>query len=390
MEQLLSILIVEDDPIDAHSVRKLLGKSGIGQHVDSATSMEQAKQKVRQIRYDAVILDLGLPDSNGIDGIIDFQATAPELPIIVLTGLQDDKTALRSIDLGAEDFIDKNSVTEESLSRSIRFAIERHRRKQQVFGDMDTMRQTLDHARLKANEAPQGSPITPVPFSVERLVQSVIPIRNLDLENGVGNRLIFGLGSSIHPESELAIRDARAANQLSEVTLHCLRMASEWRHKEAPGSSLHLDVEADAIMPWVCTELLKIFRREEDRVNCVLFFHTGFSTRPGGVSPADFRMLRQSGFQIGVRKVGDGSTNLENLQLLAPGWVRFDGVLTNHVSRYKKKAEALKQTMDMLRPLGVKWAAEETSADDDLRQLREFGFSCFTAGPSAALETQPS
>jgi len=154
-----------------------------------------------------------------------------------------------------------------------------------------------------------------------------------------------------------------------------------------PGGVLHVDIEADAIKPWVCTELNHIFRQESDRASCVLLLHSDFPTQPGTASLSDMRLLRQAGFQIGVRNVGDGSTILEHLQLLAPAWIRFDPALTVNVGRYAKKSEALAQIIEILRPLEARFIAEETEAEEDLKVLRELGFHAYYAeaplGPSA-------
>lgn len=382
METELSFLVVEDDPVDAYSVRRILTKTGLGRHVDSAFSMEQAKQKVRLTRYDAVILDLGLPDSQGIDGIIDFQATAPELPIIVLTGLQDESAALKSIDIGAEDFIDKGSVTEEGLSRSIRFAIERHRRKQQVFSDNDKLRVSLDDAREKAAAGLAGQ--IHEPFSADALALFARKVLPFTPEGGPGMHLGFGFGPDIRPMAAPAIHRARQAGALAELTLQGLRLAQAWRHNVAPAAMLHLDLEADAVTPELCSALIGIFKSESERVSCALYFHTDFSRQAGMVSGADLRLLRQSGFQIGARNVGDGASILENLQLLAPQWIRLDPALSINVSRYPKKAAALALTLAMLKPLGARFIADETEQEADLRQLLDFGFSAYTSSAPLA------
>src|SRR4051812_18554237 len=107
MNNYLNLLVVDDDAVDAANVSRMLSHSGIARNTDSVPSLAEAKNKIRHNHYDAVILDLGLPDSQGTDGVLDFQATAPELPIVVLTGNEDEKTALRSMSVGAEDYINK-------------------------------------------------------------------------------------------------------------------------------------------------------------------------------------------------------------------------------------------------------------------------------------------
>ena len=66
--------------------------------------------------------------------------------------------------------------------------------------------------------------------------------------------------------------------------------------------------------PALCAELNAIFPTEEERATCVLFFHTNFSSQPGEASLSDLRLLRQAGFKLGARNVGDGATILEHLR----------------------------------------------------------------------------
>jgi diguanylate cyclase (GGDEF)-like protein len=146
MSQALNFLVVEDDPIDSKTVCRLLNSLPSVEHTDTARDLREAKQQLRDKRYDAVVLDLGLPDSQGVDSVIDFQATAPDLPIVVLTGSSDERTALRSVDLGAEDCLSKDDVTRDSLARALSFAMERHRHKHAIYQDLDQLKVSLDGA----------------------------------------------------------------------------------------------------------------------------------------------------------------------------------------------------------------------------------------------------
>jgi diguanylate cyclase (GGDEF)-like protein len=546
MNSALNFLLVEDDPVDALAIQRGLDRCGLHKCTDNAVTLEQAKERIRHKRYDAVILDLGLPDSSGIDGVLEFQASAPEIPIVVLTGNLDDSVAMRSMDIGAEDFIQKKSLTDEALCRALRFAIERHRRKRQAYSDLDAMRLSLNDAMRRAttdqltnlpnrrglqnhieqvsrryhyhpvivgicdldhfknindtyghhvgdavlsefagrlqhclrstdfaariggdefvivfggmsreeaaalgrrmlahvSSSPAMHAGLAVPFSAtlalaeveapfidmeqilsqthamltqgkeggrnrvqcswncelpskpngatgegagqeesleldKEIVQLRRSVNSIQLGASLGNHLAFGLGSSTWPMVGPLISRARLANRLSEITLDCLRLAQRWRSEDAPHAMLHLDIEADAINPLLCAELVKVFPEESSRGSCVLFLHTDFPSMPGSASFTHIRLVRQAGFQLGVRNLGDGATIFEHLQLLNPSWIRLDPALTINVGRYQKKVEHLRQVVDMLRPLGALLVAEETEDDLDLRQLLELGFHAY-------------
>src|SRR5258708_16147324 len=104
MEMPLRFLVVEDDRVDTAALRGMLGPDGPGEVVDAVSSLYDAKKKIRSGSYDLVVLDLSLPDSQGLDSVIDLQATAPEIPIVVVSGDQGQHTALQAMGIGAEDF----------------------------------------------------------------------------------------------------------------------------------------------------------------------------------------------------------------------------------------------------------------------------------------------
>ena len=82
---------------------------------------------LRAERFDVVLLDLSLPDAAGLQALQHLHSIAPALPIVVLTGLDDEETALRAVQEGAQDFLVKGRVDTPILTRSIRYAIERKR-----------------------------------------------------------------------------------------------------------------------------------------------------------------------------------------------------------------------------------------------------------------------
>lgn len=124
----INILLVEDNPGDARMVRELLNESAPGRF--EATHMPNLKDATEQLsrqKFDAILLDLSLPDSQGMETFQKVRKLSPYLPVIVLTGLNDETVAMRAIHLGAQDYLPKDQLTGFLLSRAIRHAIERER-----------------------------------------------------------------------------------------------------------------------------------------------------------------------------------------------------------------------------------------------------------------------
>jgi two-component system, cell cycle response regulator len=129
------VLLVEDNPGDARLVRESLNEGLPGQFlVRVAESLSQALETLRTAadEVDVVLLDLSLPDSQGLETYRAVHALAPAVPILVLSGLNDESIALKAVNEGAQDFLRKARVDGEVLPRAIRYAIERHRMLEQV------------------------------------------------------------------------------------------------------------------------------------------------------------------------------------------------------------------------------------------------------------------
>jgi PAS domain S-box-containing protein len=140
--QLISVLLVEDSMPDARYVQEILPANlYVTLH---AKSLGEACKKVNTQCIDVILLDLSLPDGQGLETVHSMLECAPHVPIVVLTGLSDDDTAVNAIKVGAQDYIQKNSLTENMLTRTIRYSIERSQAQAQI-------RQNLE--RIGASEA---------------------------------------------------------------------------------------------------------------------------------------------------------------------------------------------------------------------------------------------
>jgi len=124
----LRLLLVEDNPSDAELVAEYLDLAeGLEVELERAARLEAAIEATRGGLVDAVLLDLGLPDSSGLATVERFLAEVEEVPIIVLTGQEDMETGVAAIQLGAQDYLTKNQLQPELLGRVVRYARERVR-----------------------------------------------------------------------------------------------------------------------------------------------------------------------------------------------------------------------------------------------------------------------
>jgi signal transduction histidine kinase len=125
-------LLIEDNPGDADLIRESLG-SGAPSFAIELVHEETLAAGLAHVgdpgrsAVDVVLLDLSLPDSHGLDSIARLVAAAPAIPVVVLTGLDDETTALRAVQEGAQDYLLKGEVTRSALVRAVRYAIERKR-----------------------------------------------------------------------------------------------------------------------------------------------------------------------------------------------------------------------------------------------------------------------
>jgi signal transduction histidine kinase len=124
-EKHLKILLVEDNPGDVYLIKELFKTSGLEFSVERASSLSEAIKMAGTQQFDAVLLDLGLPDSFGLDTLRRFGAININAPVVVLTGLNDEEIAVATVKEGAQDYLVKNNLTGDSIARAIRYGIER-------------------------------------------------------------------------------------------------------------------------------------------------------------------------------------------------------------------------------------------------------------------------
>ena len=132
---LIKVLLVENNPWDTLLIREMLAGVGSGSlptgrrkfDLECVNRLSTGLERLAAGGIDIILLDLGLPDSQGLDTFATAHAQAPEVPVVVMTGLDDEAMAIEAVREGTQDYLVKGQVDSSLLVRSIRYAIERHR-----------------------------------------------------------------------------------------------------------------------------------------------------------------------------------------------------------------------------------------------------------------------
>lgn len=124
----IKVLLIEDSPTDTLFVRATLNTAvGAGFEVTTADHLDKGIKLANAKPFDVILLDLGLPETQGIETFERMHTSAPHIPIIILSGLGDDEVAMQAVQQGGQDYLPKGVVLNDLLPRAIHYAIERHR-----------------------------------------------------------------------------------------------------------------------------------------------------------------------------------------------------------------------------------------------------------------------
>lgn len=124
------VLVVEDNPADAGIICDFFEghrHERASAEVETVDRLGTALARLADRRFDVVLLDLSLPDARGLEGLAALTAAHPEVPVVVMTGLTDERVALEAMKAGAQDYLSKGVDGGHVVRRAARYAIERHR-----------------------------------------------------------------------------------------------------------------------------------------------------------------------------------------------------------------------------------------------------------------------
>ena len=154
----LGILLVEDNLLDARLLQEKLQADNLYTQFEftHAPTLTQGLQRLAAGRFDVAMLDLNLPDSQGLETLEKTLAAAPTLPIIVFTGATDEQAGMEAVRRGAEDYLMKNDASGATIARAIRYAVERNRITTQLRALNETLEQRVaERTRLAEHRSEQ-------------------------------------------------------------------------------------------------------------------------------------------------------------------------------------------------------------------------------------------
>jgi diguanylate cyclase (GGDEF)-like protein len=124
----IKVLLIEDNPDDALILKRMISKLQSPEiELDWCDSCAEGHKKLEENNFDFVILDLSLPDSHGLDTVKKTADKYPRIPVVVMTGLDDDEVGMQAVQNGAQDYLIKGQVNSSLLGRVIRYSMERKR-----------------------------------------------------------------------------------------------------------------------------------------------------------------------------------------------------------------------------------------------------------------------
>lgn len=143
----INVLLIEDNPGDARLIQHMLAKAkGASYHLECANRLAAGLERLRQGGREVLLLDLILPDSTGLGTFARAHSEAPRVPIVVLSGLDDEELAMKAVQAGAQDYLFKGHIDSHSLSRALRHAIERKHGEEALRTSEERYRELFENA----------------------------------------------------------------------------------------------------------------------------------------------------------------------------------------------------------------------------------------------------
>ena len=179
------LLLVEDNPGDARLLREMFKEQGShNTELTQVESMSEAEKLLAGRPFDIVLLDLGLPDAQGLGAVRRTHAAAPRVPLVVLTGLDDETLAVQALQEGAQDYLVKGQIESRGLLRALRYAIERKNMEEALFVEKERLR--LQSAALEATA--EGVMITTRDGSITWVNPAFTKITGFRAEEAIGRK----------------------------------------------------------------------------------------------------------------------------------------------------------------------------------------------------------
>jgi signal transduction histidine kinase len=234
----LRVLLIEDNADHAAMILRHVQRSTRGRiFTQHAATLSDGLQALSQGCWDAVLLDLLLPDSRGLETLARIVGRAAELPVIVLTSLGDEEMATQALQQGAQDYLVKDDFTTELLNRAVRYAIERKRIEDRLRKSLETLTgHALELEQLNRRLEEQNRDLDEFNHMVSHDLRE--PIRHLMV---FGQRLREHAGGQLTEKASQDLQTIHGAAQRMENSIAGLQILSQTSRQEMNRVSVPLE-----------------------------------------------------------------------------------------------------------------------------------------------------
>lgn len=261
----IKILLIEDSPWDIKLFKELLKEvKNIKFNLKSADRLEIGLKKLKKEKFDVILVDLGLPDSNGMDTLNELLNQNMKVPIIVLTGLDDEAIGIKAVQSGAQDYLLKGEVDGNCLARSMRYAIERKKMEE----DLKKYTEQLEEkVKQRTNELIQAEKMASLGQLVAGVAHEVNnPLAYITLNTNIIEERIVELKEYYDKEQALAILN-EINNLLEIITKGVDRIATITRALKRFAIPNASEINKADLNQGIRDTLMILYNQFKDRIN---------------------------------------------------------------------------------------------------------------------------
>ncbi|MEN6351161.1 MAG: diguanylate cyclase [Syntrophomonas sp.] len=212
----MKIMIIEDNPGDIRLIYEMLREnSNFIFQLEPAEKLSLGLEILSEKTVDLILLDIGLPDSQGISSYINVHRQVPDIPIIILTGLEDEDLAMQAVQQGAQDYLNKGELSSNLLVRTIRYAVERNR----LGMELKSYSRDLQTKEANFRNVVENNADGIIIVGYDGIIRLINPVAERFFLEKPGDRLyhIFGFPLSIAESQEINVKQKDKESAVLEM-----------------------------------------------------------------------------------------------------------------------------------------------------------------------------